>query len=84
MVKVILQEIQSVSVKATTREVIKTMQMGIVNTPTDMSEFYDVVQEQLKAYNVPPAVTATILAQCTNGTLESTIKTLEINNVQID
>lgn len=58
--------------------------MGIVNTPTNMSEFYDLVQEQLKAYDVPPAVTATILAQCTNGTLESTIKTLELNNVQID
>lgn len=58
--------------------------MGIINTPTDMSEFYDLVQEQLKAYNVPTAVTATILGQCTNGTLEATIKTLELNNVQID
>lgn len=84
MVKVILQEIQLMSAKTTTREVIKTMQIGLVNTPTDMSEFYDLVQEQLKVYNVPPAVTATILAQCTNGTLESTIKTLELNNVQID
>jgi len=84
MVQVILQEIQSVSVKVKAREVIKAMQMGIVSTPVDMSEFFDLVKIQLKEYNVPPAVTATILAQCTNGTLEATIKTLELNNVQID
>lgn len=72
------------SVKLTTREVIKSQKLGFLSTPTTMNEFFDEVQSQLKAYSVPPALTATILGQCTNGTLEATIKTLELNNVQID
>lgn len=72
------------SAKVTAREVIKTMQMDIISTPKDMGEFFNFVKGQLKEYNVPPALTATILAQCTNGTLQSTIKILELNNVQID
>ena len=72
------------SVEYTTKEVIKSMKMGFINTPEDMVEFWKDTYRNLKAYGVPEDITATILGQCTNGTLEATIKTLEINNVQID
>lgn len=72
------------SVKFTTKEVIESLKIGLINTPDNMSDFYDETQRQLKAYGVPEGITATILAQCTNGTLKATIETLELNNVQID
>ena len=72
------------SAKATAREVINSLNLGIVNTPESMSTFFDDTQKQLKVYGVPPAVISKILGQCTNGTLKATIKNLELNNVQID
>lgn len=72
------------SAELTTKEVIKSMKMGFINTPEDMTEFWKDTRKNLKAYGVPEGITVTILGQCTNGTLESTIKTLELNNVQID
>lgn len=72
------------SAKFTTKEVIESMKMGLIHTPDSLADFFDETQRQLKAYGVPEGITATILTQCTNGTLEATIKTLEINNVQID
>lgn len=72
------------SVKFTTKEVIESLKIGLINTPDNMSDFYDETQRQLKAYGVPEGITATILVQCTNGTLKATIETLELNNVQID
>lgn len=72
------------SAEYTTKEVIKSMKVGLINTPEDMTEFWKNTCKNLKAYGVPEGITATILGQCTNGTLEATIKTLELNNVQID
>ena len=72
------------SAEYTTKEIIKSMKMGLINTPEDMTEFWKAACKKLKAYGVPEVVSATILGQCTNGTLEATIKTLELNNVQID
>lgn len=72
------------SVKFTTKEVIESMKIGLIHTPDNMSDFFKDTITELKAYGVPEGTISLILGQCTNGTLEATIKTLEINNVQID